>query len=345
MKKETYCAVMRKVKMSEDCVGGILDAIDEVQVETTEKKVNHVKLIPLLTVAIVFVFGSVTVVAANSFEWLKNFFRDDVVLSEDIMEMAGEMEDFKYTSDIDIELSPLGVLATTSEIYCMFRIDDIQDGYSGKGAIFSMFWVNDKIPGFEDGSSSYGTAYCYSKIVDENVIAMPLSSDIDSFKDGDKIKLDISMRTDEYMAELEKTNTHEFFGKESDPLTTIEFTLKFGELRELHIDYNEYWCDDTPKRNYDFLFEKVVVTPLSINTYGDKIFYADEMLNNGFTIVLKDGTIIKTGNVGWSGSGSISEAGTIYDYEYNTSASFVQPINPDNITEIYLGEMKIYEKE
>lgn len=340
MKKEMYYSAITSIKMSDECVGDILDAIDEVTVEQPKKKVNHIKLIPLLTAAVVFIFGSVTVAAEmGGLDWIKGFFEDDFFLSEDIMEMAGDMEDFTYTSDIDIKLSPIGVFATTSEIYCMFQIDDIQEGYSSKGADFRAMWVNEEMPtslgGFSFGSNNISHDY--------NIITIPISSDIDAFTDGDKIKLELSMYTDEYLEKNENRRFEDLYDP-TNLLTNIEFTMRFGEIKEMHIDYSEYWCDDTPNRNYDFIFEELVVTPLSINTYGNRLFYADELLTDGFTVKFKDGTSVTQERVDWTGGG-VLDNGTMHGVEYKGRAHFETPINPDNVTEIYLGEMKIYEKQ
>lgn len=357
MKKEIYCSVMRKLKMSDECVGEILDAIDEVTLEPKEKKVRHIKLIPLLTAAVVFVFGSITVAAkAGGFEWIKLLTEDDnFIISEELMEMTGEMQDFKCESNCNIKLSPLGVIATEKNLYCLFNIDENPNSdkvfYSFNNAensdsdeiVYYNYFNNFKINGSDklnySGSSTIITAEDAANDKDVLAVTLNLSADENIFRENDRISIKTKFKNED--------------DKQWAYHATAEFTLKFGNVKTLDIDYSKYMCDDIPERNYDFMFDHIVVDPLSINAYANRFYYADAMLNDGFIIVLDDGTRMDLGKCGYTASGSyakesfnttVAERG-LQDIEYQQVSEFPKPINPDDVKEIYLGEMKIYEKE
>lgn len=356
MKKEIYCSAMKKFKMSDECVGEILDAIDEVTLDTKEKKVRHIKLIPLLTAAVVLVFGSITVAAkAGGFDWIKVFTEDDdFIISEELMEMTGEMQDFKCESNCNVKLSPLGVIATEKNLYCLFNIDE----NPGSDKVFYQF-NNDEI------SDSDEIIYnCFNKVEinGSDRISYGGSSGIikaeEAANDKDVMVVTINLADgDNIFKENDRISIENMFKNEDDEQfkyrATAEFTLKFGDIKTLDIDYSKYMCDDIPERDYDFMIDYITIDPLSINVYANRYYYADAMLNDGFTIVLNDGTCMDLKECGFSALGSwteesfnttVAERG-LPDIEYQTSSRFPKPINPDDIDEIYLGKMKIYEKE
>ncbi len=343
MKKELYYTMTEKITMSDECVGAILDAIDDVHEEQPKKKVSHIKLIPLITAAVVFMFGSVTVAAEmGGFDWVKAFFGEDTILSEDIMEMSGEMKNFKCESEVGAKLSPVGIFATSQDLYCMFKVNDIDEEYSNTNFFFKGITINDK------QSTMWGvsTPSSYTREIESNVIILPIMVEADTLHENDKISIELQSWTTEQFENYSLEN-------DNKPTTLVEFNLRLGNIKEFYIDFNEYMCDDVPKRNYDFIFENLTITPVSLSTFGHRQFYADEMLNDGFTIVFADGTKIETGKSGFS-----TESSSYYNYSPNSKLadrvpakqditfnySFEKPINPANVTEIYLGEMKIYEK-
>lgn len=357
MKKEIYCSAMKKFKMSDECVGEILDAIDEVTLEPKEKKVRHIKLIPLITAAVVLVFGSITVAAkAGGFDWIKIFTEDDdFIISEELMEMAGEMQDFKYESNCNVKLSPIGVIATEKNLYCLFNIDENPDSdnvfYSFNNDEnsdpdetyyynwFDKFTINGSDEISYSGNSEIIKAEEAANDKDVMAVTINLADDGNIFKENDRINIEHVMKYDE--------------DKQFKYDVSTEFTLKFGDIKTLDIDYSKYMCDDIPERDYDFMIDYITIDPLSIHVYANRYYYADAMLNDGFTIVLNDGTCMDLKECGFSASGSwssesfnttVSERG-LPDIEYQTSSRFPKPINPDDIDEIYLGKMKIYEKE
>lgn len=343
MKKELFYTMTEKITMSDECVGAILDAIDEVPHETPKKKISHIKLIPLLTAAVIFIFGSVTVAAEmGGFDWVKAFFGEDMIFTEDIMEMSGEMENFKCESEVGAKLSPVGVFATSQDLYCMFRVDDIDKKYSNTSFFFNGMRINDTLPGMWGVS----TPSSYTREIESNIVILPLIVEADTLHENDKISIELQSWTEEEFENYSQEN-------DNKPTTIVEFNLKLGKTKELYIDFNEYMYDGVPKRNYDFLFENLTITPVSLSTFGHSQFYADEMLIDGFTIVCADGTKIETGRNGFSTSSSAyfndSPNSKLADrvpakQDITFNHSFEKPINPENVTEIYLGEMKIYEK-
>ena len=141
-------------------------------------------------------------------------------------------------------------------------------------------------------------------------------------------------------------------------IAKLSFTLETKKTKEKVIDYSTYTCSDIPERDYDFLFDKIYITPLTINSTGSRSFYADEMLScSDLIVVFEDGTELNLGindtqGVSYSGqvhawptdnNTTIEERAKTYgEPNVTTSWEFDKPVDPDTITEIYLGDMRIY---
>ncbi|MBQ8435481.1 MAG: hypothetical protein IJX24_05675 [Oscillospiraceae bacterium] len=361
MKKEIYCQAMKNIKMSDECLGEILDNIDEMPEEATGKKVHHIKLVPLLAAAAVLVFGSVGVAAeAGVFDWMKNFFHDEEIPAFYI-ENAGKMNNFVCESEFGIEISPVGTIGEGKEICCVFEIEKLPEDMKFESLHIGIAdeTFNRYHEAHPDINGVYGGAsYVHLNDENENLIGILARSDADMFATGTEITFDVWPT---FENSLERVAFKEKYGFEEDEMCDIaklSFTLETKKTKEKVIDYSTYTCSDIPERDYDFLFDKIYITPLTINSTGSRSFYADEMLSSSdLIVVFEDGTELNLGindtqGVSYSGqvhawptdnNTTIEERAKTYgEPNVTTSWKFDKPIDPDTITEIYLGDMRIY---
>ncbi len=346
MNKNLYNAAMDKITMSDECLGEILDNIDEIQPELTTKQHKKVRYIRIITALAVFIFGSVTVAAeTGSLEWIKNIFAKEVTVTN-VYDMVTEIENFRCESDMGVELSPVGILCDEQDFYAVFHADKFPKN------------LNKEYIGYliEDGgkyAEEYGgLSYSYTSDFDaeKNYIILKLNMAQRIFKDGENITLRVNY--DEHEYNPSKAPEHRDHIILSD-LARLSFTLRLGKFDSLNINYKEYMPEFIPKRDYTFLFDEINITPFSLTTIGRMNFYADALLNDGYRIVMTDGTELLSKD--WSSSShglsdsysystSSSSSGTNAGIVYDTSWVFDEPIDPNNVAELYLGKMLIYRK-
>lgn len=361
MKKEIYNQAMTKLKMSDECLGAILDSIDEIPEQSQEKKVRHIKLVPLLTAAVVFVCGGLTVAAeTGAFDWVKNFFNEEEIPAF-YLENTGKMNNFKCESDFGLELSPVGVLGEGKEICCVFEIENLPEdmkfeqlniGISNE--TFNRYYESHPdINGLGGGAS-----LAPLNDENENLIGILARSDVDMFATGTEITFDVYPSFEDSLKRVEFKEKYGFDENEMCNIAKLSFTLETKETKEKVIDYSTYMCSDIPERNYSFLFDKISITPLTLNATGSRMFYGDEMLHSSeMVIVFEDGSKLNLdscGSYGASYGGShsfwadcnttLEERAMMYKDEYRMTSSwdFDKPIDPDTVKEIWFGEMRIY---
>ncbi len=364
MKKEVYNQAMRKLKMSDDCLGAILDSIDEIAVQPQEKKVRHIKLVPLLTAAAVFVFGGITVAAeTGAFDWVKSFFHEEEIPAF-YLENTGKMNNFKCESDFGIELSPVGVLGEGKDICCVFEVENLPEdididmkdlGITLSSEVFENY--HDTHP--EVNGLGGGASFIELNDENENLIGIIARSDAEMFATGTEISFDIYPIFNDSLRNIEFREKYGFDENEMMNVAEISFTLESKKSKEKVIDYSTYMCSDIPERNYGFLFDEISISPLTINATGSRTFYGDEMLNTSdMILVFDDGSKLNLNNCsGWgasyngdycgmsweSNNTTLEERAMMYgDQQIMTSWFFDKPINPDTVTEIWLGKMRIY---
>ncbi len=359
MKKEIYNQAMTKLKMSDECLGEILDNIDEIPAAPQEKKVRHIKLVPLLTAAALFVCGGITVAAeTGAFDWVKSFFNNEEIPAF-YLENSGKMNNFKCESDFGLELSPVSVLGEGKDICCVFEIEKVPEDMKFEqlninisSDTFNRYWDTHKdIDGLSAG-------VCSVPLNDENenLIGILARSDADMFATGTEITFDVYPSFEDSLDRVEFKEKYGFDENESCNIAKLSFTLETKKSKEKIIDYSTYMCSDIPERNYDFMFDEISITPLAINTIGSGFFYGDEMLgSSNMTIVFDDGSKLELdrnsygaayNNYGlpWeSYNTTIADRALMYsDAIYTSSWVFDKPIDPDTVTEIWFGEMRIY---
>ena len=362
MKKEIYNQAMTKLKMSDDCLGAILDSIDEIPVEAQEKKVRHIKFVPLLTAAVVFVFGGLTVAAeTGAFDWVKSFFNNEEVPAF-YLENSGKMNNFKCESDFGLELSPVSVLGEGKDICCVFEIENLPEDMEfeqlnigiSRDTFNRYYEVHpDSISGGATLTSLYDDLYDEN----ENLIGILARSDADMFATGTEIAFDIYPSFEDSLDRVEFKEKYGFDENERCNIAKVSFTLETKKSKEKTIDYSTYMCSDIPERNYSFMFDKISITPLALNTIGSGFFYGDEMLGSSdMTIIFDDGSKLELDRSGYGASydgnygfpwedynTTVAERALMYsDSTYTSSWNFDKPIDPDTVTEIWFGEMRIY---
>lgn len=319
MDKTLYNTAMDKVTMSDECIGSILDSIEDVQTEKKPKKIRYIHIIVALAV---FLFGSVGVAAETvGFDWIKGFFynidsENEVVIDEFVTDLITELEDFKCESDYGIKFSPIGCISEYRNLYASLNIDELPDDVDLKNDGYYF------VPDFSDrlDSFTFGTNWCDIK---NHAATVSMSCSEDFFKNGETIELYLK-RNDEAAG-----------------IDTIYATVSFKisnnkKYHTLKIDYNNYKSDGA----YSNIFSEITVSPLSLTTHGRAESWMDE---NGhycsggiFKFVFNDGNEIE-----YSVSGSHDDISGMYCCEVNFMDG---PINPDNITEIYYNDTLIYSR-
>ena len=376
MKKEIYSSAWDSVTMSDECLGEILDSIEDVPVITKRPR-KKVSYLAVLTAAVVFMTGGITAAAqAGAFDWIKGFFGSSVINNtEEFSDIVGVMKDFECRSDIGTEISPVGVIFDGDELYCMLKTDKLPEGMDSDGLVtLKDAWINGIKPWEATPDSSDGSTMSYSwqsvdneeggSSSDMTAITLRASSDMGTnlIKEGDRITLELG-----YEPKRELTAADLSEDKEEDEtvkIADVSFTLQNGRYSVFNIDYSKYTCDEIPKRQYDFLFDTVKITSLKMTAEGRKEFYAYAMTNDDVKVVLDDGSEViakSTGTCSWVASfndDAMEEARIQYlptvkervearqarNLKVHSEWSFSKPIDPDRIVKIYLDDMCIYKR-
>ena len=332
MNKNLYNTAMNKVTMSDECLGEILDNLDDIPEESIKPK--KVRYIHVLTAAIVFIFSTLTVAAAvGGTEWIKSFFKEEEIIPS-VYDMVAEFEDFKCESNFNIKISPVGLLCGEQDFYAILHIDELPDNMKGE---FINYCVESEI-GKNLGGFGYSYSHDFDSEKDELILKLTCPQRV--FKDGETVTLNLW-----YHEYNENSVIHEEI-LTLDNIAKLSFTLRLGEFDSLNINYREYMPDFIPECDYDFLFDEINITPFSIAAQGRLAFYADALINDPFKLILIDGTEVKCEDDGfssYSGSDTLDEP-SLYSNVYDKTAIFEKPIDPDCISEIYLGDMLIYRK-
>lgn len=317
MNKNLYSSAMDKVTMSDECLGEILDNIDEVQTETITKKSKKVRYIHVIAAVAVFVFGSITVAAeSGGFEWVKNFFKGEAEMTENVYDMVSYMANFKCESDYGLKLSPVGSISDPKNLYFILHVDEAPSDIDFDNV--SLFIDDYKI----DDHGCITTREDYNKD-EKNIICKVLSTD-DTFRNGEFVKFNVVNTVDE-----------------TEPvIANLSFTISDrGDYNILNVNYDEY----TPSSDYDNIFDKITVSPLSMITYGSKdVIGEGSKYNSEFKIAFKDGTESNYYPTGGHGTTDVTDNRYYYQCEVNFEDEM---INPNNISEIYYNDMLIYHRE
>lgn len=332
MNKNLYNTAMNKLTMSQECEQRIKDIVSQKpQIEvTTSKKKRSFKLAPMIAAAAVLVMSTVTVAAAGGYDWIKGFFsKEDIVITDEIAGFTTEISNFTCESDV-LKLSPVGMIADEKTLYAMFHIDSIDEDMD-VNKVFINNIHSDTYPDFTavkmgDSAKVVGNVYQYGTYLncDTNNISIKLSSVLECFKSGDTIT-----STFAYCSNNDET---------IEDIATINFDVTLGNLPNLTVEYDEYVVVHTDKTK--FYIESMTINPAEIHTIGHAIFNTEMNKENDITLIMKNG---KTVNATYTGGG-----GSLEGHGYMTALtdwSIDEPINPDNIASVYLGDLCLYTAE
>lgn len=318
MNKNLYNTAMDKIEMSDECLGEILDSLDEVQTDNMVKKPKKIRYLHLITAIAVLVFSSVTVAAeTGGLDWIKQFFKnEETEVLETVYSMVSEVEDFEYESDYGMHFTPIGAISDSKEVYFVLSVDNVPNDFDFTNAEITLTDYKEYLP---EKWSNILTEVKYNS--DENLLICKVCSNDDIFESGEYIQFDL------YKWKVDDDVCSDIsFGKVGFKLNNI------SDSGIKTIDYSQY----SPGEDYGHMFDKITITPLSMNTYGKRDI--DKELVHGekpFRIVFNYGE-----EMNFALSGSYSCDG-MYQLEKRFEES---PINPDNITDIYFKDMLIYHK-
>ena len=332
MNKNLYNTAMNKLTMSNECEQRIKDIVSQKpQIEvTTAKKKRSFKLAPMIAAAAVLVMSTVTVAAAGGADWIKGFFsKEDIVITDEIAGFTTEISNFTCESDV-LKLSPVGMIADEKTLYAMFHIDSLDEdmtidklclkkAYSENYPDFSLNTVRDV------GDNVYQAG---SKTIDnENNFVIMLNSTEACFKNGDTLTAELG-----YSSELGFD-----VDADAESISKINFTITLGEIPSLVVNYDENIT--APIGDVNCALESMTINPLTVQTKGVIVGNIDHsgynpFLNSNITINMNDGAVVNATISGYGGGQSLH------------SDWFIdEPINPDNIASVYLGDLCLYTAE
>lgn len=358
MMKEQYISAMKKITMRDECTGIILDSINDIPQEHSATKNSKVRYISILTAAAVLICSTVSVAAkSGGFDWLKYLFGQGIETTDIIEDMGGEISDFRCESSVGLELSPVGAIIDEQNLYCAFNIKSLPEGINTSD--LSVYFLHDA----SDSSPAVGAWESFVSTADDNdnIIAVSISThdDTEIFQNDKTITFGIfSIREFDKLYNNDNEGISEQEANAYRMSTKLSFKVSGCKLHNLDIDYSKYTCESTPERTGDFMFDNLHITPFNILAQGHRVSYADVMHNDDITIVFEDGSKATAHSNGYStcsnSSPSFSDNNTTleerldnlskYEYQHFTEWTLDKPIDPEKITDIYIGNMKIYSK-
>lgn len=339
MNKILYNTAMDKITMSDECEKRILAAAENVVAE--KKRHKSFRLIPVIAAAAVLVTGTVGVAAENGgFDWIRGFFtKEDFDMSDDVTGLVANVENFRCESPFGIELSPVGMIADERTLYCKLNVDSLPEGVNVEDLQLGEIYTDSipKIDEIESGvlenvgsissdlfSSNWSTVY------EDNAVIIEYNTDYNAILDGDNVKIRLTV-----------TPEHKYGEETTEPeiYADISFDIRFGDVKTLEINYNDYKAVEVSDTK--FFIEKMVVNPMKISSYGTKLFYDGIVLgSNDLKVIMKDDTVI-TAKCGGK-SISCDPDNMVNTQQVICYWSFESPVNPDNIAAIYIRDLCLY---
>lgn len=353
MNKTLYKSAMDKIVMSDECEMKILEAAERVPSKVKNHK-KRFRFITVLAAAAVVVTGTIGAAAENGgFEWIKGFFRNESFeVSDDIASIAADMENFECESPCGIEVSPIGTIAEDTAIYCMLHIDSLPDGYTVNDIKLNGFSTDklladehSNLPiGVESGmTNEFGssTTSLEHSEEDKNTLILTFVTSDKAFHDGDKVMIRLSAEQDEF--------GFDSFDKNHGKYADVSFNVQFGDVSVLEKNYDEYKAIEVDTKK--FFIEKMLVSPLKVTIIGAEQYFDDRQNDNSLKIVMKDGSSVMASFSGFSSCAFDSYTITSYDLKnklgktmFNGDWRFEKPIDPDNISAVYLRDICLYEQ-
>lgn len=355
MNQKLYNTAMDRLHMSGECEERILETTENITQSVSKRNKKKFRILPVLAAAAVLVTGTLTVAAeSGAFDWIRGFFKDEKFeITDDIAGLVADMENFVCESPSGIEVSPIGTIAEECTIYCMLRVDSLPKGLSVEDLRLNGFSTDKLLAeqnigfplGVEIGAStSFGTSTTSLERneKDENTLMLTFRTSYKAFNDGDKVMIRLSTERDE-------CNFNEF-EKNAGNYADITFNVRFGDVGFLEKNYDEYQAIEVSTDK--FFIKKLTVSPMRIAIVGLNLYNDKMEKNNSIKIVLKDGSVVRAY---FTGSGNMpADIRTITSYDLSSATGarlFVgeweieKPINPDNISTIYIRDICLYDSE
>lgn len=271
---------------------------------------NKRKLAPILAAAVIGCTGiTAAATAAGGADWFgKLFEKENVVVTEESSKLIAGVENFTCQSDKGISVTPVGVVADERTLYCVLSFDNLPNDINFKDMQVVEFYTQGSQP---ETLTSYDYDYLY-----KNEFVCRITTGENSFKDGDNITLNLGRIVGETPLDTVRST-------EVD--ATVSFDINFGDMTALEID-----CSET-EFNYGFKAGRVRISPLNIIIEKTN-FFDTELIWKSITITLNNGTVI-TADCDGGGGG---------ENEYDAIWTISEPINPDKIASVYLGDLCLY---
>lgn len=347
MNKTLYNTAMEKITMSNECEERILDAINDTQ-QIAVKKRKKIRFAPVMAAAAILVTGTISVAAENGgFDWIRGFFtRDDFEMTNDVTDIVADISNFTCESDMGIELSPIGMIGDETTLYCMFNVDSFPEDIKRESLQLNRFYT-DTVPSIheiaehnpkaesllteEDFLDGFSCGFSTEHDEENNIAIFKMETSYNAFNDGDNVTLELGI--------VPEIGGFYCGDPEADICATLNFDIKFGNIRTLEVNYDEYKAVEV--YNTKFFIENMKITPLKVTTIGTEIVHYSMTLNNDLTFIMKDKSIVTASHNGFNASASIKTYSNIVASEW----TFDSPINPDNIMAVYLDELCLYSTE
>lgn len=376
MKMNYYKNVFNRIKPNENLENEIISKAACLNESKQVYKPKR-KFATVIAVAAAICIGTVGVSAAVNYEWIKSFFGDDFVISEDIQSLVAQTSNYECYSNCGIKMSLDGVVADEQAIYCQFNIDEMPEGYNLEELQMSniaskSFRFNDEIQGIgatgtnylnEDGKYIVIQSWDKAYIKENDSIAIHIYNceQLKNYSDGREIlsmydAADISEEELEslyYEQELLKAQaeaqvaegmhvydamTPESIENSNYDNILIHFDIEFSDNKIPSVKISE----DKVQHNglYSNLINNIEITPFKIICDVSATDYIDVKGK----IILETGEEIDLETGSFSFEAPADENGNIH-IQSNQDWTFSKPINPEDVAEIYIRNECIYTKE
>ncbi|MGN0612832.1 MAG: hypothetical protein ACI4JB_02950 [Porcipelethomonas sp.] len=319
--------------------------LSKIESGTGKRHVSGKKFFPAFAVAAAFALGTVGAAAAN-LDWIRSFFHKEIFISEDVEALVADFDNYECFSNCGINMSLDGVVADEQSIYCQFTINESPEEYDLSE--LGLNRIESESFRFTEDCRNVGSTGSGS-VNDEGKFILSCSWDKAYLSQHDSIAIHIDNH--EY-PELGKTvydsdddstlyypyelMAPENFENCNADYVLIRFDLRFNKTPAAEISNEELETDD------DF-FGDIKITPFKMICENS----SSSPLWQKAKIILKDGREVISGEEDIAFSGSSCADPENPDRIVNEGTQmweFGEPINPESVNEIYVGDQLIYKK-
>ena len=368
MKMNDYKNVLNRMHPREGLENEIIDKC----MNTEEKRFKKRRFAPVIAVAAAVCIGTVGVSAAMNYDWIKSFFEDDFAISEDIESLVAETSNYECYSNCGIKMSLDGVVADEQSIYCRFNIDEMPEGYDIEN-LYIWELASESYDVVSENDSS-GAATFYGSVNDEGKYVVMYSVDTIDFSSNDNIAIHLYNDDEFFEFSNGKSNINTLYNQGCENYPYDLMTVENLETYNYNMDYVlikfDLHFDDVPvleissdqMKIQNDMFNKIKITPFKMITTN----YTEYHIVDDVEIVMDNGERIVSGYSSFASFDYITDEevenlpvdtdgfhveqyqwiseNVDYQFEGKQVWEFKEPINPENIAEIYIGDKCIYTK-